>query len=488
MSGITFSDQLNQQYGTTSDCTQPSNSEESFFSITPSFQTSNSVRHDDPTLLGDKTQHVRFSVHNLRSSNIENGLAVEERSSLPEVIVLSSDEEELPKPKRARPLPSFSSALYDHPATEESDVINVLAHSHQVHETQSLNDSLEEFEMLPPLEYPLGKVQSTTPVDERPVSLDQHHQGTLIEQSTSIFSQTPNQHQSANNGIYGNLNNAMSDQNNSGATVLTPSYWKQDSLFNVNSSSTSNSAKSLLRSTYWDGKTPTQNQIRESVRNSLADFRPKPGSYDPFPSLNNHITNTARMAREYFTGTPPPGFLAGAIVRKTPPSNSDSNHTSLPSETGVQRTPVKSLSLGHEDGKMIRLQSDDRAVIMGPTSYEPVSHHWQRANDCEGVLIGSGNDYGDRIKGSYPSITNGSRVNEHVQQISTNRFADLKAFHQLQSQPSDCSTYASLPTNSNFNIAANIFNSLQRTESHVVDDPWMGCGVIGPPARAKVCI
>ena len=513
MTGIAFGDQFNEHCGTikpaqTSDCIQSPKSENSF-SIPSSFQISDSVQHDN-TMLRDKTQHVRFNVYDLHSSDIENGLTVEEHSSLPEVIVLSSDEEEPPKPKRAKPLPftntdSFStiesSSVYNHPAAGESDLVNVLSHLHEVHETQNLNDSLEEFEMLPPLGCPLGKVQ-TASLNEGQVSLDQHHQGALLEQSTSVFSQTLNQHQSSNNGIYGDFNITVGDQNNS-AAVSTPSYLKQDYLFNpfsTKSKSSSNSAVGLLQSTYWDGKTPTQKQIQESVRNSLADFRPKPGSYDPFPPLNNHITNTARMAREYFSGTPPPGFLAGAIVRNTPPCTSSNSHTTLSSESVVRRTPVKSLSLGHEDGKMIQLQSDDRAMIVGPASYEPVANYplasntvlgstsanqWQASN-CEGVVI---DNYGE-IKGNYPNMTNGSGVNEH-QQASINRFADLKAFHQLQNQPSDYSTYASLPTkfNSNFNmIAASVSNSLKHTESHMVDDPWMGCGVIGPPARAKVCM
>ena len=512
MTGIEIGDQFKEHYSTTkpaqtSDCIQrlPPKSENSF-SIPPSFPISGSGQHDN-TIPRDKTQHVRFNVYDLHSSNIENGLTVEEHSSLPEVIVLSSDEEfEPPKPKRAKPLPttnsdSFltveSSSVYSHPAAGESDLVNVLPHSHEVHETQNLNDSLEEFEMLPPLECPLGKVQSTTSVEQQ-VLMDQHHRGALLEQSTSICSQTPNQHQSS---IYGDFNITIGDQNNFTA-FSAPSYLKQDCLFNpFSTKSSSNSAVGLLQSTYWDGKTPTQKQIRESVRNSLADFCPRPGSSDPFPPLNNHITNTARMAREYFSGTPPPGFLAGAIVRKSPPSTSSNSHITLSSESVVQRTPVKSLSLGHEDGKMIRLQSDDRAMIVGPASREPVanyphisnavlggmsSHQWQRASDCEGVPIGNGNNYGE-IKGNYPNITNGSGINER-RQASINRFADLKAFHQLQNQPSDYSTYASLPTNGNFNIAASVSNSLKHTESRVVDDPWMGCGVIGPPARPKVCM
>ena len=513
MTGIAIGGQFNEGYGATkpaqtSDCIQPPKIENSF-SISP-------VQHENTI-----AQHVRFNVHELRGSDIESGLAVEEQGSLPEVIVLSSDEEGPPKPKRAKPFPSAnntnsfsaieSSSMYTHPAVGEPDLMNVLPQSNNVHETQNLNDSLEEFEMLPPLECPLDKVQSATSVEEeRHTSMDRRHPGELVvEQSISVYSQMPNQNQSTNDGIYGDFNTTFGDQNDS-ATVSTPSYLKRDSLFNpfrAKSQSSSNSAVGLLQSTYWDGKTPTQKQIRDSVRNSLADFRPIPGSYDPFPPLNNHVTNTARMAREYFSGgPPPPGFLAGAVVRKTPPSNSESSHTDLSSEAVVQRTPVKSLSLGREDGKMIRLQSDDRAMITGPASHKPLANYphvstntvlgggmssrrRQRGSDYEGVLIGDGNDCGE-IKGSYPNIMNGSGVNERDQASTRiNRFADLKAFHQLQNQPSGYSgTRASLPTSSNFNIKASVSNSLKHAESRVVDDPWMGCGVIGPPVRVKVCM
>lgn len=537
MTGTAIGDQFIEHYGTinpapTSDCIQHPKSENSF-SIPPSFQISDSdsVQHDNP-ILRDKTQRVRFNMYDLCSSdnNIENGIsAVEEHSSLPEVIVLSSDEEDPPKPKRAKPLPSTNMtdpfsitdpSIYSHPATGENQsvLMNILPHSphtHETHNAQNLNDSLEEFEMLPaPLECPLGEVQSATSAyDQRCyVSMDQHHQGAVVaEQSiSSIFSQTPNQHHSTNNGIYGDFNITIGDQNNF-AAISTPSYLKQDSLFNpfsTKSKSPSNSAVGLLQSIYWGGKTPTQKQIRESVRNTLADYRPKSGSYDPFPPPNNHITNTARMAKEYFSsGTPPSGFLAGAIVRKAPPtgSNSDGNHTqsvlSSDSHCAVQRTPVKSLSLGHDDGKMIRLQSDDRAMIVGSASHdEPIANYpahvsnsmfggtsshpeWQRATDCEGVLIGNGNDYRGEIKGNYPNLTNGAGVNEHRQVSSVNRFTDLTAFHQLQNQHS---THTSLSSSSNFNIAASVSSSLKQVESRVVDDPWMGCGVIGPPAKAKV--
>ena len=462
-------------------------------SLPPSFQVSDEpVQHDDTTLQ-DKTQHVRFNVYDLRSSDIENGLSMEEYNSLPEVIVLSSDEEEPPKSKRARPLPSTdsnlfptveASSIYSH-SVGESDLMIAKSPSHHGHEPQNLNDSLEEFEMLPPV-CPLGNVQSATSVDQQ--ALVDQHEGAQLQQSMSAFSETHGQYQSAHNGIYGDFSIIFGDQNNSTA-ISTPSYLKQVSLFNpFRSRSSSNSAVGLLQSTYWDGKTPTQKQIRESVRNSLANFCPKPGSYDPFPPLNNHITNTARMAREFFSGTPPPGFLAGAIVRKTPPSNPDGSHTNPPSESVVQRTPVKSLNLGHEDGKMIRLESDDRAMTMGPGP-APTAANYPHTSTA--VIGGTGShqysegiiNYGE-IKGNYPNI-NSSGVSER-QQTSINRFSDLKAFHQLQHhQPSDYSTYASLPENNNFNPIAGISNNSRHTES-LIDDPWLDRGVIGPPARAKV--
>lgn len=480
----------------TSDYNQPPISENPI-SIAQSFQISNDPVQRDNTTLRNKPQHVRFNVYDLRSSDNENGFINEEHSALPEVIMLSSDEEEPPKPKRARllsftdantfPAIETSSAYSYTVAGGELDLVGVPPPSHHGHEAQNLNDSLEEFEMPPPLECPLGKVQSATSLDEGSVLPDQH-QGAISEQSTSAFNQTLNQLQSTNNVIYGDFSITIGNQ--IPATVSTPSYMKQDSLI-FNTKSSSNSAMGLLQSTYWDGKTPTQKQIRESVRNSLTDFHPKPGSYDPFPPLNNHVTNTARMAREYFSGAPPPGFLAGALVRKTPPSSSHAT----PSESIVPRTPVKSLSLGHEDGKMIRLQSDDRAMTVGPgfSANEPMAnyphasstvlggtgfHRWQRASDSEGIL-----NYGE-IEGNYPNI-NDSGINDH-QHPPINRFADLKAFHQLQHQPSDYGTCASLPTNGNFNLTTGISNNSRQIESHVVDDPWIGRGVIGPPARAKV--
>ena len=547
MTGTAIGDQFIERYATTnpgqneseSDSIQPPNPENSF-SIPPSFQISDDSARRDNSMLRDKTQRVRFNVHDLcNGNNTENGLStIEEHGSLPEVIVLSSDEEQPPKPKRAKHLPptnttgSFSIAepsVYNHPVAGENqsvlmniDLPHLPPHSHEMHDAQNLNDSLEEFEMLrPPLECPLGEIQSATSFNERRhdiVSMDHHHQGAVaVEQSSSsIFSQTLSQHPSTNNSIYGDFNITIGDQHNSAALSTPPSYSKQDSLFNpfsTKSISSSNSAVDLLQSTYWGGKTPTQKQIRESVRNTLADYRPKPGSYDPFPPPNNHITNTARMAREYFSsGTPPAGFLAGAIVRKAPrtSSNLDGNHTVLSSEShrAVQRTPVKSLNLGRDDGKMIRLQSDDRAMIVGSASHddEPVANfpahasntvfggtcmsshqEWQRATDCEGVVIGNGNDYHGEIKGNYPNLMYGSGVTEHRQVSSINRFADLKAFHQLQNQPSGSTTHTSLPSSNNyFNITASTSNSLKQAESRVFDDPWMGCGVIGPPAKAKV--
>ena len=505
MADLKFGGQFNEYFASikptqTADYDQPPKSGNPN-SIAPLVHTSDNLVQHESSTLRDKSQHVRFNVYDLHSDNIKNGLSVEDRSSLQEVIVLSSDEEEPPKPKRARTYSNTDTNLF--PTAEsmgynyvgESDMVNVLPPSHHEQQQTDLNDSLEEFVMLPPLECPLGRVQSATSHD---VSMDQH-QVALPELSATTFSQTPDQFQS-NNGIYGDFSITIGDQNS--ATSSIPSFLKQDNLCNqsfidpnsINSSS--NSAVNLILSTSWEGKTPTQKQIRESVMDSLADFRPKPGSYDPFPPLNNHVTNTARMAREYFSGAPPPGFMAGAVVRKTLRSISDGDRTTLSS--AVQRTPVKSLSLGHEDGRMIRLQSDDRAITVGSEAHEPVAnyphaanavfgtsfHQWQGTASIGGTersLITDGNNYSE-IKGNYPN----TGVNER-EQPPINRFADLKAFHQLQHQPSDNRMCASLPTNGNFNATTGMSSSSKLTEPHVINDPWMGCGVIGPPARAKVC-
>ena len=532
MAGYNDSGQFDKHYGSveqpreytqTSGYNLPSNPENSS-SISPSFQICDKpVQCENYALNGHKSQHVRFNVQALCTNDVETGLTVEEQSSLPvpEVIVLSSDDEEPPKSKRPRHHPASNSDVFPTVTADssvyglsrrESNLVQVLPPSDDRGQLQSLNDSLEEFDTLPPLECPLSRGQSVICYGEKLAPVNQQ-EGALPEQTALALCQTPNEVRSTPNGIYSDFNITVGDSSSSGTSMS--SYLRQDYLFNSShvsvDSSSSNSAVGLLQSTYWDGKAPTQKQIRESVRNSLADYRPKPGTHDPFPPLNNHITNTARMAREYFSGIAPPGFMAGAIVRKTPPSNnSHDSHTAtlVSSESVLLRTPVKSLSLGREDGRMIRLESDDRAMttvgasaheaapnyphsstaVLGTGSINTHMHQWQRTRDSERNASTDGNNYNE-IRGNYPSNTYSYFGGNERGQVPINRFADLKAFHQFQNRPLDYRTHASLPRNGIFNAPKSIASgSIPPVEPdvHVVDDPWMGCGVIGPPVKAKV--
>ena len=474
-----------------------------------SYQTDSvSVQERSSSLIGDKNQHVRFNVYEVPSSDSENGSTLEESNIfLPDVIELSSDEEQPPKPKRAKThstaFPMTKSSSFSHTGGLD---LSLTVPSHG--QSHSLDDSLEEFEMQQdPLEYTLAEVQSANPSCEGEFSMNQHMLA-LSRQATFNQPHTQNHRQSYDVFSGSNTTSFISE---SPSTASRQAYTKRDGLFDpsltdASGMNSSSSAMNLLSYSSWTGKTPTQKQIRDSVMKSLATFNPKPGSYDPFPPPNNHVTNTARMAREYFSGAPPPSFMAGAVVRRTPPLLGDGCATLAPV---VERIPVKSLSLGCEDqrsGKTIRLQCDDRAVITSGSQVRGAadkcttanglsvnSRQWQIATtggDDSGLysLRNSDNDNYDVIKGSYPSVDSFERE----QAPSAGRFANLKAFHQQQNlmshgcQPSDSNrSHTSLPVAGDFRTRRRVSGSSEKAESSVLDDPWLGCGLIGPSARAQ---
>ena len=440
------------------------------------------VQHNDD-------HHVRFNACDLH--NKVDIATFEKVRKPPEVIVLSSDDDEPPRSKRAK-----SESLSEYP-TSEGLGYNVIDNPENFDQSimfsldgksQNLNDSLEEFEMHTQFDYPLtNEVQSTARCTSDSHTSVNHPPLAFPGQPVYNFNQAQNQCQTYSS-IYGNLNMASvgGDDNTKGDSR------QADSSF-MNTSS--NSAVNLLMSSSWEGKTPTQKQIRDSVMNSILRTDPKPDSYDPFPPPNNHVTNTARMAREYFTGAPPPGFMAGAIARKAPPISSDDRTILTPS---VERTPLKSLSLGHEDSrKTIRLQSDDRSIATGGRVYDSNSIHASNAqsmvsNRPQRHGISGGDVSSSRItheiyntmEGCFPQSTTGFMPN-YGEQSSISRFADLKAFHQQQQQPSSTGGRVSVPL---LSTRATADDSSERNKSNndIFDDPWFRCAVVGPSVRAKV--
>ena len=328
------------------------------------------------------------------SGDKDNGYSFEEsNSALSDVIILSSDDEQPPRPKRAKSHPTTAFSMTEMSGYHQSDdsdlSLMMSTHNGQYH---GLNDSLEKLEVQHSSQsnYPtVSRFQCKTESGEVQMAMHMdEHSLALPVQPIPTFNHPASlpvvQHQS--NSIYDNLNTLGSE--------LSKDCSKTDSgLFDSSTSSSSNSAVNFMLSNSWESKTPTQKQIRESVLNSITRVNRKPGSHDPFPPPNIHVTNTVRkMARDYSTGPPPPGFIAGAVVRNTPPTSGDDRTTLAPV---VERTPVKSLSLGnYEERKTIRLQSDDRTITSGSHTRDPIpnqyndrygssalgttSYHWQR--------------------------------------------------------------------------------------------------------------
>ena len=483
-----------------------------------SFQTSDtSIQHNKSATLKCKSNHVRFNIYDLPSDeNVDHGCNFEEANDLNDVIVLSSDDEQPPGPKRAKlhSTNSFPLAEKSDYYTQTDDLdTRVIFTSPQLERQGLLNDSLEEFEIQYPPECPIVTNDHTSEVEGQTVSMNQQNPLALAgRQPMAHFNQRESivqeQHQSY--GIYGDFNCSTVNNRGAGSGQACAS---TESLFNLSviettitsNPNSSNSAVNLLKSASWEGKTPTQKQIRQSVMNSISRIDPKPGFHDPFPAPNNHVTNTARMASEYFTGDPPPGFMAGAVVRKASPPSTGGDRTVLSS---VERTPLKSLSLGNEDRKTIHLQSDDRSITSGSQCRDPIpnhnnthasnalsvaSHQWQKSAAASG---GYGNLHSLRvstIERNYPSTS--SILSNESGQSSIGRFSDLKAFHQLQRSqpPSDKASFSALPPMmSDYDVARKVsgnYNSgsEQTAESHFFNDLLMGRGVIGPSIRAKVC-
>ena len=468
----------------------------------------------------DRSHHVRFNVCDLPSCTGGSGSTdFEEPSDHPDVIVLTSDDddERPPSPKRVRrehtedvfPTSEFSKQSF-FTDFDKTRVSTLNSRSHD------LNDSLEEYELQHQLECPLAEGQGAITSHER-VSIDQRPLA-QVEHSMLTFTSEPDHHQSRN--IYGNLS-AHCDVSGRSSEVEQrhTSYSNSSSIFDppvvepsTAISSSSNSAFNLLKSTSWEGKTPTQKQIRETVMNSISRIKPKPGAHDPFPPPNNHVTNTARMAREFFSGDPPPGFMAGAIVRSTPPDSGDDRAT-FATSTGVERTPVKSLNLGNEDRQRVWLQSNDRSLastsgsqshnstnrgLRFPNTLAPGSvsfqQHQRAIDDRPGhssKLTPANYNNNIMIEGSYPNMRRSFVRSEREKSSTINRFADLKTFHQLQHPPmaTVASGKASEPIferDTNNSMRRGLLGQTDTGGRDGVDDPWMGCGVIGPSVRAKV--
>ena len=461
---------------------------------------------------------MRFNIHDLPKTSSGcgfsgRGLMNLEQPSVPrDVIVLSSDDDERPpSPKRVRQEHQVNSFTISETSGNNcmmtfgqntAAMPSALgAHSHD------LNDSLEECEMQHHLECPLVEGQSAMDVGEE-LLLDQQP----LARSPFTLNLQPTHYQSCD--IYGSLNisHEGSGPSDGGEHRQQEYHSNMHSVFDpvtVDSSSTSSSssaALNLVKSTSWEGKTPTQKQIRETVMNSISRIEATPGTYDPFPLPNNHVTNTARMAREYFSGDPPPGFVAGAIVRSTPP-DCDNDRTML--SAGVEHTPLRSLTLGNEDdGRRIWLQSNDRSLASssGSQGYSCASNQricFSKTPQADNVGLqvqqgtgGNGRGYSSRlpasanynlIEGTTPSTRRSFGRVEREQTSTISRFSDLKTFHQLQ-HPPPVATTAGGRACEPAGPGREEYRGSGQTELCIDDDPWMGCGVIGPSIKAKVLL
>lgn len=418
--------------------------------------------------LQNTSHHIRFNIYDQSSSDTEvDGSNFEQLNTLPEVIVLTSDDDEPPKPKRAKPDPTIPFPTTD--TSRYSDVADLADFNQSAsvvtapsdRQSFDLNDSLKEFEAIQTpfsSDCPItSEIQKTAPYDsEDYTSVDQDPRILTSGQPVhDVYSQTPSQYHS-HSSIHSDMNIASvrgDKQYREG--VSRQMCGKTESMFNksmIHSSffnTPSSSAVNLFMSSIWGDKEPTQDQIQESLMKAISRIDSKPGSCDPSPPTDNHITNTARIAQECFNGAAPRGFLAGSVVRRTPPISGD---VDAPVGPTVKRTPLKSLSLGHEDNKTIRLQSDDRSIpagghIRGPnknnkghasnvlsaTSNQPQRPTMSVSNrgDIYSSSMISQKPY-NPFKGSFPN-----RCSADERELSSiSRFADLKAFHQLQHQPS----------------------------------------------------